>query len=482
MTFLYDGHPPLGEGVTLPHKTQMSDLSRQDVNRADRLGFDDAIFTLAPEGLGSAQSALGRTRLRTFITLRWLAVAGQTAAVLFVAFVLHFDLPLAACLAIIAASAWLNVFLSFAFQSQRLTRGWEASLQLAFDTVQLAALVAVTGGLSNPFLLLLVAPVTVAALSLSPTRAVLIALLALTLAAVMPLISLPLPWINGAMVELPPLFHLGQFAALAVGVVFFAVSAGRVSQDEAKLVRALDAASIVMAREQKLSAIGAMSAMTTHELGTPLATIHLVANELLAETPEDDPKYEDLTLLAEQADRCRNILATIREAREATDIVHARVTLDALVAEAAAPFKGLGVAVEVVVRPGEENDSRPPILNRSPEILHAISAFVENAVSFADSQVTAQASWTADQIMISISDDGPGFAQEVLPKLGEPYVSERSEAHLGGGDMGLGFFIAKTLIERTGGRIATRNRTPPRKGAIVQALWPRAALEASALD
>ncbi|KJS24156.1 MAG: histidine kinase [Hyphomonadaceae bacterium BRH_c29] len=453
-----------------------------DLSRTDRLGFDDAIFTLAPEGLGSAQSALGRTRLRTFIALRWLAVAGQTAAVLFVAFILRFDVPLAACLAIIAASAWLNVFLAFAFQSQRLTRGWEASLQLAFDTVQLAALVGVTGGLSNPFLLLLVAPVTVAALSLSPRRAVMIALLAMGLAAVMPLVSLPLPWINGAMVDLPPLFHLGQYAALAVGVVFFAVSASRVSQDEAKLVRALDAASIVMAREQKISAIGAMSAMTTHELGTPLATIHLVAKELLAEMPADDPRLEDVTLLAEQADRCRAILATIREAREATDIVHARMPLDALVAEAAAPFKGLGVDVELVSRPGENGESRPPILNRSPEILHAISAFVENAVSFAESHVTAQASWTADQIMISISDDGPGFAPEVLPKLGEPYVSERGEAHLGGGDMGLGFFIAKTLIERTGGRIATRNRTPPRTGAIVQALWPRAALEASTLD
>jgi two-component system sensor histidine kinase RegB len=453
-----------------------------DLSRTDRLGFDDAIFTLAPEGLGSAQSALGRTRLRTFITLRWLAVAGQTAAVLFVAFILQFDMPLAACLAIIAASAWLNVFLSFAFQSQRLTRGWEASLQLAFDTVQLAALVGVTGGLSNPFLLLLVAPVTVAALSLSPRRAVLIALLAMGLAAMMPLVSLPLPWVNGTMVDLPPLFHLGQYAALAVGVVFFAVSASRVSQDEAKLVRALDAASIVMAREQKISAIGAMSAMTTHELGTPLATIHLVAKELLAEMPADDPRLEDVTLLAEQADRCRAILATIREAREATDIVHARMPLDALVAEAAAPFKGLGVDVELVTRPGETGESRPPTLNRSPEILHAISAFVENAVSFAESHVTVQASWTADQIMISISDDGPGFAPEVLPKLGEPYVSERGEAHLGGGDMGLGFFIAKTLIERTGGRIATRNRTPPRTGAIVQALWPRAALEASTLD
>ncbi|MCA8900941.1 MAG: ActS/PrrB/RegB family redox-sensitive histidine kinase [Hyphomonas sp.] len=450
--------------------------------RTQRPDFGDAIFTLAPEGLGSAQSALGRTRLRTFIALRWLAVAGQTAAVLFVTFVLHFDVPLAACLAIIAASAWLNVFLSFAFQSQRLTRGWEATLQLAFDTVQLAALVAVTGGLSNPFLLLLVAPVTVAALSLSPSRAIIIALLALSLAAVMPLISLPLPWMNGQTAELPDMFHFGQFAALAVGIGFFALSAARVSQDEAKLVRALDAASVVMAREQKISAIGAMSAMTTHELGTPLATIHLVAKELLAGTPQEDERYEDLKLLAEQSDRCRTILAAIREAREATDIVHARVPLDALVAEAAAPFKGLGVTVEVRAQPGDGADGRTPILNRSPEVLHAVSAFVENAVSFADTEVSVKASWTDDHIVISVTDDGPGFAPEVLPKLGEPYVSQRSDAHMGGGDMGLGFFIAKTLIERTGGRIATRNLPPPRSGAVVQALWPRAALEASALD
>ncbi|MCA8905288.1 MAG: ATP-binding protein, partial [Hyphomonas sp.] len=195
-----------------------------------------------------------------------------------------------------------------------------------------------------------------------------------------------------------------------------------------------------------------------------------------------DPKYEDLKLLADQADRCRGILATIRNAREANDIVHARVPLDALIAEAAAPFRGLGVSVEMVARPDNGADGRPPILNRSPEILHAISAFVENAVSFAETRVVVQASWSDKRIMVSVTDDGPGFSPEVLPKLGEPYVSQRSEAHLGGGDMGLGFFIAKTLIERTGGRIATRNLPPPRSGAVVQALWPRAALEASTLD
>lgn len=453
-----------------------------DFSRDSRLGFEDAIFTLAPEGLGSAQSALGRTRLRTFIALRWLAVAGQTATVLLVAFILGFDVPLALCLAIIAASAWLNVFLSFAFQSQRLTQGWEAVMQLAFDTMQLAALIAATGGLSNPFLLLMLAPVTVAALSLGRLRASFIALLALGLAALMPFVSLPLPWDEPGGTHLPILYQWGQFAALAVGVVFFTLSAARVSQDEARLVRALDAASVVMAREQKLSALGAMSAMTAHELGTPLATIHLVAKELVQEAGPDDPHAEDYRLIAEQADRCRSILSAIREARDATDIVHARMPLDALVEEAAAPMKGLGVALVVRAMPGDGGAEKPPILARSPEILHALGAFIENAVSFAASRVEATASWTADQVVVTISDDGPGFSPEVLPKLGEPYISDRSEARLGGGDMGLGFFIAKTLIERTGGRIASRNRTPPATGAIVQAVWPLAALLPRSLE
>jgi two-component system sensor histidine kinase RegB len=445
-------------------------------------GFEDAIFTLAPEGLGSAQSALGRTRLRTFITLRWLAVAGQSFAVLFVYFGLGFHLPLALCLAIIAASAWLNVFLSFAFASQRLAREWEAALQLGFDTIQLSALLTLTGGLSNPFLLLLLAPVTVAALSLGPRISALLAVLALALAAFMPLFAQPLPWHHRGGIHLPELYQWGHFAALAVGVMLFSVSAARVSLDEARLVRALDAASVVMAREQRLSALGAMSAMTAHELGTPLATIHLVVRELLNELPGDDPRREDLNLIAEQSERCRVILSRIRETREASDIVHARMPLDALVEEAASPMKGLGVEITVRAAPGEGGSAKAPIIMRSPEILHALGAFIENAVSFASSRVDASVSWTDEQAIVMISDDGPGFSAEILPKLGEPYISDRSEARLGGGDMGLGFFIAKTLIERTGGRVATRNRTPPRTGAVVQAFWPISALMSQSLD
>ncbi|WP_084420519.1 ActS/PrrB/RegB family redox-sensitive histidine kinase [Henriciella litoralis] len=449
---------------------------------ASREGIEQALYSLLPTGLAGVDAARGHARLRTLVALRWLAVIGQTVAVLVVEFGFGFDLPLALCLTAIAASAWLNVFMSFVTRDQVLLRGGEAAFQLAFDIIQLAFLIGLTGGLSNPFLLFLLAPVTVAATSLRPRYSALIALLATSLAALMPVLALDLPWRAGESFSLPPLFEWGHFAALTIGILFFSLSSIRLSEDEARLVRALDAASIVMAREQKLSALGAMAAMTAHELGTPLATIHLVAKELANEFDEEDMRYEDVRLIAEQADRCREILGKLSRSREAEDIVHANMPLSSLVEEAAAPFKGLGVEVSVIYSAGENGEPRVPMIRRSPEVLHALGAFIENAVSFAETQVRAAASWTDHQFMVTISDDGPGFAADVMPKLGEPYVSHRSEAHLGGGDMGLGFFIAKTLIERTGGRIATRNRTLPRKGAIVQAVWPRTALESLESD
>lgn len=442
-----------------------------------RDGMDEALFSLLPEGLSTVGAARGRTRLGTLMTLRWFAVIGQTIAVLFVQFGLGFNEPLGLCLAVIAASAWLNVFLSFAANGPQLLKGWEAAWQLGFDVVQLALMISLTGGLSNPFLLFLIAPVTVAASSLKARYTITIAALAILLAALMPLFAFDLPWQEGEKLSLPSLFEGGHFAALCIGIVFFALSAQRINEDEAKLVQALDAASVVISREQRLSALGAMSAMTAHELGTPLATIHLVTHELLNELPGDSPQTEDVALIAEQAERCRAILRKLGEARDASDIVHAQMPLSALVEEAAAPHKGLGVELRITYERGDGGEEKRPVIRRSPEILHALGAFIENAVSFADTEVRAVASWTEHQIIVTIRDDGPGFASEVMPKLGEPYVSQRGEAHLGGGDMGLGFFIAKTLIERTGGRIATRNRAAPRHGAIVQAVWPRTVLQ-----
>ena len=441
------------------------------------LRLDEALFMLPAEGLGSVGAALGRTRLRTFVGLRWIAVLGQLTAVIMVGTLLGFDIPMALCLAIISASAWLNVFLATAFQTRRLASEGESFAQLAFDTLQLAALIAATGGLANPFLMLLIAPVFVASVSLRPIYAATLAVLVLGIAASMPAYALDLPWRDGADLALPALFQWGQYAALAVGVLFFALTALRLSHDQARLVRALDAAQVVMAREQRLSALGAMAAMTAHELGTPLATIHLVAREMARDLPPDSPHAEDVALLAEQAERCRNILRTLAQERKAGDIIHAQMPLSTLVEEASAPHKGLGVEVRVRTRREAGGEETLPIVARSPEVLHALGAFIENAVSFAETEVAIEASWNAEDYAVTIIDDGPGFSAEILPKLGEPYVSERGAAQAGGGDMGLGFFIAKTLVERTGGRIAMRNRPSPEHGAVVQAIWPRAALD-----
>ncbi len=462
----------------------MTHVSEPDFIAAEKVATkekrDASFFALVPEGLLGVGSVFGRTRLRTLVMLRWVAVIGQAAALLFVHFGLNFQLPLAACLATVAVSAWLNIFLTAALPEQRLASQFETTAQSAFDILQLATLIALTGGLDNPFLLMILAPVTVAASRLRPGYAFLLVLLALLCIGVMALIARPLPWFDGRALQLPHTYRLGQLAAVSIGLVFFAVSAWRTGRDEARLVRALEAAEEVLSKEQRLSALGALSAATAHELGTPLATIHLVAKEMARATPKDSETYEDVALIAEQAERCRKILNQISVRGEAMDAAHAKMPVQALLDETTGPHRGLGIKINVSSEPAEDvrtEDLRPPDLRRKPEMVHAIGAFVENAVSFAEREVNVAARWNETELRLYISDDGPGFSPSVISKLGEPFLSQRGPNQRGGG-MGLGFFIAKTLLERTGARLTPFNRVPPQRGAVVKVVWPLAEIRA----
>jgi two-component system, sensor histidine kinase RegB len=432
------------------------------------------------EALRSVGAAFGRTRLRTLVSLRWMAIAGQAVAVLFVRYGLGFDLPLAACLAAVGASAWLNVALMAVFPSQHLSSPAETAGQLAFDTVQVSVLIGLTGGLENPFLLMILAPVTVGASRLLPAYAGALALLALVCCAGMWVWGLSLPWVADPPLDIPPLYQAGQLAAVAIGLVFFTVSAWRTGRDEAHLVSALDAVQAVLAREQQLSALGALAAATAHELGTPLATIHLAARELGRSVKPGHPAREDVELIIEQAERCRTILRQISERRHMSDAAMARATLPLLIEEAAEPHQGSGIRVQCSCSPlagGAGEGNRPPDVIRKPEIIHALGAFIENAVSFAAKEVSVNARWSDEEVRIYVTDDGPGFASSVLAKLGEPYFSERRIEQRGGG-MGLGFFIACTLLERTGAHVTPYNRQFPARGAVIRIVWPRAAIEA----
>lgn len=427
---------------------------------------------------GNIWHASGRVRLRTLVVLRWMAILGQTFTVLFVQSFLNFDVWLFACLSIIAVSAWLNVFLMVARPSQLLVREWEAAAQLGFDVLQLSALLAVTGGTENPFMLLYIAPVAISAAVLRPAVTAGLAALAFFCIGVVAIWHAPLPWNPSGGFQLPPIYQAGLTAAVMIGLAFTSVYAWRVAAEEERLNVALAAVQAVLTREQRLSALGGLAAAAAHELGTPLATIHLVAKEMARGLEKDSPLMEDAQLLVSQSERCRKILLQLSRRQETPDAIHERLPVRALLEEAAAPHRGLGPVVSVSV--GGWTDAAGPEVRRMPEVIQGLRNLVENAVGFARERVEVSAVITGAALSVTVTDDGPGFQPAVLARLGEPYVSERGAGDRAGG-MGLGFFIAKTLLERSGAHVQFGNRSAPERGAVVRATWRLSQIEAPPL-
>lgn len=417
----------------------------------------------------------GRLRLRTLAMLRWLAIAGQTVTVVLVHYVLGFTLPIGFCFGVILVSAWINTWLTLAVPPQRFAKEWEVFLQLGFDVLQMCALLTLTGGLQNPFVVMLVAPVTIAVATMPARWSAGVAATALLGTLGMWFWSLPLPWLDGGSLELPGFYLLGLWIAIFIAVAFTAIYSWRITSEGRRMATALAATQSVLSREQRLSALGALAAAAAHELGTPLATIQLTAKEMLREMKNDPLLKEDAELLVTQAKRCRDILKRLGEERAASDERHDRLELDAALEEAAAPLRGLGPQLEV--RLDTTSHGSPPVLQRQGELLYGLGNFIENAVDFADTRVIIEASWDSETITVRIEDDGPGFSADILSKIGEPYVTTRPGI-VGQGGLGLGVFIAKTMTERVGGQVRFEN-AGQQGGARVLMRWPRKRVEAA---
>jgi two-component system sensor histidine kinase RegB len=441
----------------------------------DRQSPDPAQDDLAAGATGVRR---GHLRMRTLVTLRWGLILGEIATLGVFGIGLGYHAPYTLCFAVIGATAWVNLLTGVASPGQRICPEWEATAQLAFDVAQIGLLLYLTGGAANPFILMLIAPVTLAAATL-PLRPVLIlGTLVVAVSSLLAFFAMPLPAAPDMTIDLPLSYRIGAAIANLAGVLVIAGSVRQAAEESARMALALDVAQAVLSREQRLSALGALAAAAAHELGTPLATIAIVAKELAREAPTPHVK-EDADLLITQANRCREILQRLTEEPDTADEVHGRMSLLQLVHEVIEPHADVkGVRVEAIVAgaPG----IKAPDIRRLPEILHALTSFVENAVDFAASEVLITARFDADSVSMEVRDDGPGFASEVLAKLGEPYVTTRPGAegsrtgHVG---MGLGFFIAKTLLERTGAVVKFQNSRP--HGAVVLARWPRGLIEAT---
>lgn len=429
----------------------------------------------------AAQALRGPVRLRTLTTLRWLAVGGQLAAVLIVHFALGFQVPLGLCLAATAASAWLNIFTLLRFSAQRYLTDREAAAYISFDIAQLCVLLFLTGGLQNPFAVLILAPVTIAASVLPPRLTVLVGSLAIAGVSALAAYHLPLPWRAGETVAFPPVLNIGVWVALSFAVAFFAAYAHRIAAESAELRSALAASQLVLAREERVAALGGLAAAAAHELGTPLATIQVTAKEMADDLKGQGFLEEDARLLVSQAQRCREILERLSNRGDAGDLMMDRIAVELLMKEAAGPFTELraGPAVIFEVKGGKEHET-PPVLRRRPEIIYGLRNIIENAVGHARSKVLVSANWSKETFTIEIHDDGAGFSLDILSRLGEPYLGGRSRGTAKKDGLGLGFFIAKTLLERTGAAIVFDNRpwddAPDRSGAWVAVSWPRSAI------
>ena len=427
----------------------------------------------------------GLLRLRTLVFLRWLAVAGQTVSVVIVQAGLGFELPVLPCLSVIALSVALNVALTVRYEPQHRLNSFDASLLLSYDIFQLGLLLYLTGGVSNPFAFLVVVPAIVSATALPLRSTMILSALVLTLVTLLLFFHLPLPWFPGQELVLETTYLIAIWASIIISLLFITFYAWRIASEARRMSDALIATELVLAREQRFSALDGLAAAAAHELGTPLGTIAVTVNEMRRELKDHEIIAEDLELLRSQVNRCRNILGTLTAQGGAPDEMLNRVSLGELLTEVATPFQGDDNRIlRTSCRPSGDGCGREPQHWRSPGTLYAIGNMLGNALDFAESEVQLKACWTAYDVTITIADDGPGFSETVMHRLGEPFISSRqaTEQSGAGGNssgMGLGFFIAKTLLERSGATIEIRNQPEPDHGAVIDIIWPREVFEAA---
>ncbi len=446
-------------------------------------------------GLPTEERRSDWVRLRTLIVLRWIAIVGQLSAILVAQRWFDLNLNLGLCLMAVGASVIANLVAIFIYPENKRLSENEVMWMLIFDITQLAALLYLTGGLNNPFALLILAPVTISATALRTGPTLIVGGIAIALTTLVMWFHVQLRTDMGFVMRLPKDFVFGFWLAIIIGVIFLGAYARRVTSEINSMSEALLATQMALAREQKLTDLAGVVAAAAHELGTPLATIKLASSELIEELSERPDLLEDAALIRDQADRCRDILRSM--GRAGKDDVHLHtVPLTEVIREAAEPHMGRGKTIEIHAYSSGTDTDRPPIIQRRPEIVHGLRNLVQNAVDFAESRVWVDAIWSDTDLLIRIVDDGRGFSPQVIGRIGDPFVrrrrtDEQQKERPGYQGMGLGLFIAKTLLERSGAELSFANgrdtfsgraEKGTRTGAIVEVTWPLDRITVEAAD
>ena len=403
---------------------------------------------------------------KTLVFLRWIAIIGQLIAISTVYFVFKFEFPALYCSLIIFLGAITNLYLYFWFKKNELT-SLESTFFLFYDLFQLSFLLFLTGGIKNPFVIFLIVPSIVSSTLLTLKNTFTLALATILFLILITFYHFPLPHPGNLHFHVPNYYLYSVPMAVVIALVFLSYFNARFGLESRKRSAALKELELVLAKEQELESIGLQAAAAVHSLGTPLSTITVIAKELKKETFKNPQYSKDIDLLLSQAKRCSEILKKISKAQIEDDKFISEVTMQNLLIEISRSFEEIS---EKKIILNLDNAKKKILIDRSVEITYGIRNFIGNAVKFSKSKVKVNLDSDSKQVKISISDDGPGFPEDVSKKIGQPYIATRSKDLGSKAGLGLGTFIGKTLLERKKANLNFSN-LEKKEGAIVTIIW-----------
>ena len=406
-----------------------------------------------------------RLEKKTVVILRWIALIGQLATIYVVHFLFGFKLPLIFCSLTIFCGGLTNIFIQYNFKKNQLSN-IESTILLFYDVIQLGVLLYLTGGVTNPFVIFLIVPAIVSSTLLNLASTFFLSLITIIVLFIITFNYYPLPHPGDLHFHVPDYYIYAIPAALIIVLIFLNYFGFRFGFEARKRGNALNKLEIVLAKEQELDLIGHQAAAAAHSLGTPLATINVIATELKKELIKE-PKYnEDIETLLTQVKRCGDILRKLSKGKVENDTYVSNITLQDLLFEITKSFDE--ISEKKVILNLSKGKKKTPIL-RSPEITYGIRNFVGNAVKYANQKVNVSLILTDELAVIKILDDGPGFPDDIYKLIGEPYISTKSDEIRSKSGLGLGTFIGKTLLERKKANIQFSNISGA--GALVEITW-----------
>ena len=403
---------------------------------------------------------------KTLVNFRWIAIIGQLIAINFVYFFLELDLPIVETHIIILIGLLTNLVLQFKIRTNQL-KDLYSSLFLVYDLLQLGVLLYLTGGIFNPFSLLIIIPTIVSSTFLSMGTTIILGTITIGILFVLKEYHKIFPGIDIYSFDFPEYYLAGILVSVIIGLVFLSYFGIKFSGETKKRSEALDKLQQIMAKEYELDSLGGQAAAAAHSLGTPLATITVVAKELKKEIGDKSKHSKDLDLLISQAKRCSDILKQISKKEIRDDQFINLTNVEDLLEEIIISFEETS---DKKITLFEKEDKNKISIRRSPEIVYGLRNFIGNAIKFANKEVIIQLISDHQNLVLIINDDGPGFAEEIIKLIGEPYLKSKSKKIDGKAGLGLGIFLGKTLLERKKAQLNFFNNEEL-KGATVKISW-----------